>query len=238
MKKKLTIVFITFFIGLITYLLIPVSSTIKHFPKEEPIKLISSPENNNKRCQENTIYITESSRKMHEDEGYEFIVNDYCANLQKDLITAINEQNLDKIRELFAKGANPNTTDFSTYQSISPLNLASYKDNANLIKLLLDNEANPNNEYCCCLSCNSPLSNAIKNNNSETVQLLLERGADVKYRLKYNDTWRNSVIDIALANNNLEIADNLINHCDSVICRAEFRTKKIWYYFENMLISK
>ncbi|HRH45460.1 MAG TPA: ankyrin repeat domain-containing protein [Pyrinomonadaceae bacterium] len=240
MKKKIVVIFLTFILGVVAYLTIPLPYFDEDFPKDVPIALIPNAQNKGERCKRKTIYVTEKAKQYHEGEGYQFVVNDYCANLQKELVDAIENQNIDKVRDLIAKGANPDSVDFSTFEPIYPIIKASYKKDVNLMKLLLDNGADVNQEYSCCMSSSTPLSNAVQYGDKNLVELLLERGADANYRFKYDNSWRNSIIDDALVKNDFEMAEMLTAKAckDSISCRAKSRAKKVWYFFENTLVKR
>ena len=158
MKKKITVIFLTFILGVVAYLTIPLPYFAEDFPKDAPIALIPNTQNKGERCNPKTIYF---SKNHQEKEDYEFVVNDYCASLQEKLVIAIDDQNLAQVRDLISQGANPNTPDFSHSEWIYPIIIASYKKDLNLMKLLLDNGADVNQEYSCCMSSSTPLSNAV-----------------------------------------------------------------------------
>nr|MCU0239023.1 hypothetical protein [Pyrinomonadaceae bacterium] len=128
MLKKLSLFFATLFIGITAFLIIPTSfSTTKiDFPKEEPIKLIPNEQNKGERCKAEIYYVTEKTRETHEKEGYEFTVNDYCANLQENLIKAIQNKNPVEVKRLISLGANPQGVDFSGFDTRHPLYIASF----------------------------------------------------------------------------------------------------------------
>lgn len=229
MLKKLSLFFATLFIGIIAFLIIPTSfyKPEIQFPKDELIKLISNEQNKGERCKSNTIYVTEISKEIHEKESYEFTVNDYCADLQSKLVLAISNQNPAEIKRLISIGANPQTPDFSNYESNYPLKVASYQ-NAEIVKILLDNGADVDQEFCCCVSCSTALVNAIKYEKPEMVKLLLERGANLNYKPSFSDDGIYTIPKITAEKGNQEIITLLENASENDLsCRAKFRLSRV-----------
>lgn len=194
---------------------------------ELPISLARNDDNGGKRCEANRTYVSERVRYIHENEGYEFIVNDYCADLQRRLIGSIGNEDLAEVRKLISLGANPDTADVSTFQGVRPLMVAASRDPA-IVTMLLDNGAVVNEEYCCCAMCQSPLTRAIQGRRADTVELLLERGADIGYKPSWGDVETVSAFNQALQTGNSEIMQLAENACElNLQCRIGSRAKKV-----------
>lgn len=228
-KRILKYLLMSLFFVVLALLTLPLPSVVSNstddFAKEAPIAVVPNEQNKGERCKSNTIYSSTSDEEIHEKEGYAFIVDDYCADLQKRLVEAIGSGNLTEVKDLLWRGANPETSDLSKFQSIWPLFVVP-KDSVQVAKLLLDSGADVNREYCCCASCRSPLVDAVSRNDVEMVRLLLQRGANVNYRPTFSDQpYR--IADVALDNPNQEILSLLDNACGlNVLCRAELRYKR------------
>ena len=232
MINKFVIGFLSILFVFLLYLTIPSPNYLfstwsdEEFPRETPIPLVFNKENKGQKCKENTIYSTEKNRKIHENEGYKFVVDNYCADLQENLIKAIENENIAQKRTLISLGANPKTSDYSTFEKVQPLKVASYK-NYQIVKLLLDNGADVNEEFCCCAGCSSALVEAMAKNDIEMVKLLLERGANINYKPTFS-LPPYTIFDVASQNQNQEIISILDNACGkSVLCRAKLRSKSL-----------
>jgi ankyrin repeat protein len=178
-------------------------------------------------CKTDMIYVTEETREIHEKEEYPFVVDDNCANLQKHLVDAVQNDDVKAATELIAAGANPQTADWSMFEPSLPLQVAVYKSPA-IVKLLLDNGADVNKERCCCAACSSPLTTVIQENKTETVQLLLEHGANVEYRPRFTDGEPYSPFELAMRSGNPDIISLVSDACEqTLMCRIKSRTRRI-----------
>jgi len=234
MIKKLTkIAIAALLFGVFGFLLLPLPGAFtrnQRFESETPIALVASDLNLGVRCRADVIYSTEAAKQFREGEGYEFTVDNHCANLQKDLTDAVSSGDIENIRRLITEGANPRGKDYSGFEAINPVQIAAHKS-VPVAKLLLDNGADPNEEYCCCASCRSPLVSAIWTNDSELVDLFLQRGANIYYKPDFSDEPYD-IADVAIFDcHNREIIDLLENACGAnAFCRAEFRVKRLAYW--------
>lgn len=204
----------------------------EEFPPEPPVVLISDAQNHGERCREDTIYVARRNEGDHLGEGYDFIVDDHCAGLQKALIAAIESENIDEIRALIARGANVRGRDVSNIDATYPLQIAALK-NYRTLKLILDNGADPNSEYCCCAFCQSPLVSAVDKGDPETVRLLLERGADINYIPRFSD---DPYTILGIAWKKPEILSLLVNACDQTLaCRVKYRVARLNELFDKKI---
>lgn len=213
------------------YLTLPsqwlVSSETRTAEKERPISLVTNDNNGGKRCEANQIYVAERTRDIHEQEGYAFIVNDYCSDLQRRLVDSIGNEDLVEVRNLISLGANPDADDWSKLEAVQPL-MVSASGNADVVKALLDNGAVVNEEYCCCASCDSPLTRAMKGGQAETVAVLLDHGADINYKPSWGDVEPVSAFDQALQTGDPKIVQLAETACERTLsCRVRSRAEKI-----------
>jgi hypothetical protein len=225
--KTLTYVgIVAVLVAVAAYLVVPPISLLASRPGvsdvSPPIAIDSR-----KQCKAGTIYVTTVARQYHENEGYEFTVDDNCAALQKSLVEAIRNNDLDGVTRLIGNGANPETADWSMNESMFPLEAAVYQE-PKIVKVLLDNGANPNREFCCCASCSSPLTIAIREKRVETVRLLLDRGASLEYRPKFTDGDFDSALEVSTKEVNQEIIDMVTPACqEQFACRLRLRTRSL-----------
>jgi hypothetical protein len=234
MRKTIKFVCFLILIGILILLVVPFPSYFKNrdarFAPNPPIKVMESSSNELAKCKSNVVYTNATDAEYYRNEGFEFIVDDRCAGLQKELMVAIRARDLDSIRRVISTGANPKTWDYSMFQGDSPVQAASYED-VETVKLLLDNGADSNEEYCCCASCKTPLVNAVLNNNIEMVELLLDRGAKVDYKPKFS-VPPYDICSIALENRNAQILNLLDKGCGiNVNCRASCRLRWLTDWF-------
>lgn len=238
MKKILISIFglllliTAFFTFPLTFDLLPSN---EEFPREESIALITNEQNKGESCKANVTYSTEKDKGIHKSEDYEFTVNDFCADIQNELISAIEKEDIAQIRKLISLGANVNTSGETSGESIYPIHKAAYK-NANVVKLLLDNGADINKEHCCCMSCFLPLKKAVLAKNTETVKLLLERGADINYQPQFSDEDESHLINVSAKYANEEITGILKNNCEKQLdCRVNSRYRSLEQSISNLL---
>ena len=108
--------------------------------------------------------------------------------LNRELFKAIDEENIDKVKDLIKKGANVNFVNFVTINfdgnwRFSPLMLASKKGNIKIVELLLNNGADINysfhdgSPYPVLFSA---LSIASAYNKIEVIKILIKRGINLK----------------------------------------------------------
>ncbi len=122
--------------------------------------------------------------------------------IDKQLLIAIGNSDLSKVRGLVAQGANIDTNDKN---GNTPLYSAAEIGDLNLVKLLLDNGANieaKNGEYQA-----TPLHGAVENYRLDVVKLLLNCGANVNAEDKGN--W--TPLHYAADTNSLDIVKVLVD---------------------------
>jgi ankyrin repeat protein len=96
----------------------------------------------------------------------------------KDLLDAVQHQNLHLVPELIRHGADVNA---ASQNGWTPLMLAILHDSRSLAKLLLDNGADPNLTTASEENpCRSPLAVAISNGRVEMVKLLMTHDVDTQ----------------------------------------------------------
>ena len=154
-----------------------------------------------------------------------------------DLIDAVQNGDIDRVRELLDSGINPNIIKYGQ----TPLKLASRYGSSDVVRLLLEHDANPNIRDN---NGDTPLASAswqgythivkllLNNNNAsiniqndygytplllasyrgytEIVRMLLESGADINIKNNFGDT----AYDIALNEGYTEIARLIKHHMD------------------------
>jgi hypothetical protein len=104
-------------------------------PKEAPIPLQPTRENEGKRCEAKVYTGFAEDEKESRDS--------YCFHIQKRLIDAASNGDLAEMREALKYGANP---DGSYYESFPALQSAVMSGHLDAILLLLDNGADVNRE--------------------------------------------------------------------------------------------
>ena len=99
-----------------------------------------------------------------------------------DLHSAAFDGNVEEVKELLKKGANPNVRE---KDGDTPLHVAARKGSVDVVELLLKHGADPNilDKYGW-----TPLHNAAREGHVEVVKLLLEHGADPNIQDEYGDT--------------------------------------------------
>ena len=130
--------------------------------------------------------------------------------MDDELIDAAWDKNIQRIRDLLTRGANPNIHEvndsFPDVKGDTPLMISSMmKGNFNIVKLLLDKGADPNiGNYG-----STALVYAIQRRNDNIVRLLLDRGADPN--LRAHKKWRTALM-VASRKGNIEIVKILLEH--------------------------
>lgn len=135
-------------------------------PKETPIPIERTKENDGKRCE--ARYFFGEREDVGSNEGY----TPYCYQLQSRLVKAAGDGNLQEIRETLKYGANPG---LPVDNSFAPLLTAASSGKTEAVRLLLDNGVNVNQGADFQ---NTALNFAASEGHADTVRLLLERGAD------------------------------------------------------------
>jgi|GEM_PF-2692638 len=142
----------------------PVSQRADSKPRETPVPLQTNEGNKGKRC----------AGRVYSDVGKDEDYNPFCYQVERRLVKAAHEGNLQEMRAALRDGAN---ADGSVYYFYYPaLYTAADAGQADAVRLLLDNGANVNQGD---LIHGTPLIVAAGNGHTEVVKILLERGADV-----------------------------------------------------------
>ena len=192
-----------------------------------PGSFLQSKTDTNQLCKSNTVYVTEKTREIHEREGYDFVIDDRCADLQERLLESITNDDLTAVRQLISMGANAQTADLSTHEAIFPLQVAAYKSSES-VKILLENGADVNQEYCCCAMCMTPLTKAISGDRIENAQLLIQYGADLEYRPSFSDGDKLSPLELAIEGGNGDMIQLVRSACERTLgCRVKSRAGRI-----------
>src|SRR5882672_5847405 len=132
-------------------------------PRETPIPLQPTEANKGKRC----------APRVYTDVGGDEDYNLFCYKLQRRLVNAVHEGNLDEMREALKEGANPDGSIYSFYYP--PLFTAADGGQSDAARLLLDNGSNVNQGD---FINGTPLIVAAGKGYAEVVKVLLDRGAD------------------------------------------------------------
>ena len=132
--------------------------------KETPIPLQPSEANKGKRC----------GPRVYSEVGTDEDHNPFCYQLQRRLVKATHDGNLDAMRAALREGANADGSVYYFYYP--PLFTAADAGRTDAARLLLDNGSNVNQGD---FIHGTPLSVAAGNGHGEVVKLLVERGANV-----------------------------------------------------------
>ena len=116
----------------------------------------------------------------------------------KCLIEQIKKNNIENIHLLLEAGINPN----QDYMTEYPIYIAAKENNFEALTILYEKGAKLNKGF------NSELYEAIKNKNNDMAQYLIDRKANVNY---IDSLTENSILYLALKNNMIPIAQQLIN---------------------------
>lgn len=114
-----------------------------------------------------------------------------CLRLQGELNKASWEGDVQLIRSLIKKGANPSA---GYYQDGPPLNSAVMKGHLEAVKILVANGADVNEKR---IFGGTPLKTAVFYNQSEIAIFLMRMGADICYRGLDDDLKEENAFDIA-----------------------------------------
>jgi len=157
--------------------------------------------------------------------------------MEKKLVIACREGNIEVVRDLLKKGADPNATDipknpFSLsllIQESTPLIEACKNGHIEIVSLLLENGADP--QKTTDFTDNTPIIFACKNNYQDIVLLLLERGADPE---SY-DTKGIPLISIACEKGHLDVVRTLVetNMVDIETSSSITRTTPLMYAIKS-----
>ena len=150
----------------------PIQEESQTKPRESPIPLQSTKENNGQRCEARYYFGVHDEKIMEPEEGY----SPYCHKLQLKLTKAIGEGNIIEIREALSHGANPKLQ-VDDYHP--PLIQAARNGRADVVRLLLDNGADVNGGT---FIIGTALIVAADEGHTEVVRILLERGAGVCFK--------------------------------------------------------
>jgi ankyrin repeat protein/ribosomal protein L40E len=99
------------------------------------------------------------------------------ANLEEELLKAAREGDVEKVKDLLARGADPNAIRLGT----TPLHIAAGHGRFDIVKILVENGANVNVKD---LMGFTPLHSAILGNHLAIVKFLIENGADVNAKVE------------------------------------------------------
>ena len=140
------------------------------------------------------------------------------------LMIQIKKKNYDNIELLLNFGLDVN----SSYMAEYPLYIASKVDDLKIVQMLIEKGAKVD------LGFNSELYEAVKNKNSQMAQLFLNNKANIHYT---DAVTQNSILYLALKNNMIDIAKQLIDKGirpdnKSVIL---IKKKKLFYLIENKI---
>ena len=101
----------------------------------------------------------------------------FTANLDTELIQAVQNNQLSIVQSLLAIGANVNVRDRNAKGHLTPLMIAAQQGNAEMVRLLLDSGADP--YMLDSYSGDSVLHQACTSGSTEVIKLLIEAGAFV-----------------------------------------------------------
>ncbi len=140
------------------------SQQIESKPRETPVPLQASAANKGKRC----------APRVYSDVGNDEDYNPFCYQVQRQLVKATHEGNLEEMRAALRDGANADGSVYYFYYP--PLFTAADAGQSDAARLLLNNGSNVNQGDGIK---GTPLTVAAANGHKEVVKLLIERGADV-----------------------------------------------------------
>jgi len=146
-------------------------------------------------------------------------------NGRMPLVVACRRENIDMLKLLIDKGADPNMSDDI---GITALNISSSHGYIESVKYLLEVGANPNISDDCGYS---PLINSSLNNNDDIIEILINAGADINSINNRHET----ALMTAIMYNRLEIVKKLIKYGPKPFIKNNFgkNAHKIAKYFGN-----
>lgn len=175
---RVAIALLAFIAGVALFLFAPNPfSGIATVPSAAPIAFVPSDLNKGKQCQADRLIV---SRKLGLADNE--VIDPVCAPLQVELVRAAESGDIDTMRALIARGANPRATVADdSFNYLRPLPMAARSKEHSAVQLLLDNGGDVNDYYSCCMTRESLLMIAVTAHDVEMVKLLLARGADAKF---------------------------------------------------------
>ena len=191
-------------------------------PQEEKTKQEQKPQVclNPRTCNENTNNEQQDEPKTQQTKQDELPSaddeTDSDQTLNEQIISASRNGNLNKVKELLAKGADINAGNKDGEYPTSPLYEAIDTGNIELIKFLIRHGADVNfedyncGEGDCSGDPSSPLIKAIKADNKDIVELLLDKGANIDMEVHSGDDLGMTALRAAVEKNNKEIIDLLL----------------------------
>ena len=130
-----------------------------------------------------------------------------------DLFDAASDGNVEEVKKLLEKGADPNAQDG---YGDTPLHKAASGGRVDVVKLLLERGADPNIQD---KDGNTPLHKAAYNGHVRVVKLLLERGADPNIKDKYGDT----LLHWAASRGRVDVVKLLLEHGADPTVKNKYR---------------
>ncbi len=134
------------------------------------------------------------------------------AEISNELINAIINNNLDKVRSLLARGADVNAEDLD---ESTPLIYAAANGFANIAAVLLAHGANVDATNA---DGNTPLMEAVNSGNARTLNLLLAHGANVNLK---NKRFGTTALMFAAGSDQMDIIKILLAHGADVNARDQ-----------------
>ena len=127
------------------------------------------------------------------------------ADINDDLYSAVNSNNVQAVKDLLANGANPNARckNWAGKRDFTPLYAAAEEGNAEIVKLLLDKGGDVNAK---CPMGITPLMTAAEHGKKDVVPLLLGKNADVNAK----DTSGETALLFAVESNVTDNSDTAI----------------------------
>ncbi|MBE7707404.1 MAG: ankyrin repeat domain-containing protein [Cyanobacteria bacterium SIG27] len=113
------------------------------------------------------------------------------------LIQQIKKNNIENVELLLNTGLNPN----NNYSTEYPIHIAAKENHFEIVKILYEKGAKLDKGFY------SELYEAVRNKNNEMAQYLLDRNANIHY---IDSLTQNTILYLALKNNMLDIAQQLI----------------------------
>ena len=173
--KLALVIGLALILSLSLYLLAPSPASwfveIGEFPVDAPIAVSADI-----KCRPDTLYVTKDYAGSSDDE----VIDGRCFELQKKLVEAARDGDVDKISALIEDGANVNSPGWLA-DIERPLVGAVWSRKTAAVKLMLDNGGDANDYEYCCMTHKSLLTIAAGNNDIDTMKLLISRGAKLHF---------------------------------------------------------
>ena len=127
------------------------------------------------------------------------------ADINDDLYSAVNSNNVQAVKDLLANGANPNARckNWAGKRDFTPLYAAAEEGNAEIVLLLLDKGGDVNAK---CPMGMTPLMTAAEHGKKDVIPLLLGKNADVNAK----DTSGETALLFAVESNVTDNSDTAI----------------------------